>query len=62
VFSNLTMNGGKSKKELKALLRENASSALFPILSDLGIQAALAHRAALALHNNTRKGGKVSFD
>ncbi|KAJ2915707.1 hypothetical protein MD484_g4707, partial [Candolleomyces efflorescens] len=52
------MNDGKSKKELKALLRENASSALFPILDDLEIRAALTHRAAFALHRNTRKAGK----
>ncbi|KAJ2929313.1 hypothetical protein H1R20_g7789, partial [Candolleomyces eurysporus] len=52
------MNDGKSKKQLNALLRKNASAALFPILRDLGIQAALTHKAALALHLNTRKAAK----
>ncbi|RXW23635.1 hypothetical protein EST38_g2239 [Candolleomyces aberdarensis] len=45
------MGGGKSQK-LKAPLRRRASAALFPILRDLGIQAALTHKPALALHLN----------
>ncbi|KAJ2915703.1 hypothetical protein MD484_g4703, partial [Candolleomyces efflorescens] len=42
-----------SGKALNAVLRKNASKALFPILRDLGIQAALTHMAGFALHRNT---------
>ncbi|KAJ2931037.1 hypothetical protein H1R20_g6054, partial [Candolleomyces eurysporus] len=47
------MGGGKSQR-LNALLRRHASAALFPILHDLGIQAALTHKAAIALHRNAK--------
>ncbi|KAJ2911746.1 hypothetical protein MD484_g8669, partial [Candolleomyces efflorescens] len=49
------MGGGKA---LNAVLRKNASEALFPILRDLGIQAALTHKGALALHLNTNRAAK----
>ncbi|KAJ2915185.1 hypothetical protein MD484_g5236, partial [Candolleomyces efflorescens] len=51
------MGGGKSKR-LNVVLRNDASTTLFPILSDLGIPAALTHEAALALHRSTQNAFK----
>ena len=57
VVFGLTMGDGKA---LNAVLRKNASEALFPILRDLGIQAALTHMAGFALHRKTTmKSAKV---
>ena len=55
------MSGGKPKRP-NALLRRDASAALFPILRDLGIPAALTDKAALALHRDMQYGPKVSLD
>ncbi|RXW11535.1 hypothetical protein EST38_g14320 [Candolleomyces aberdarensis] len=51
------MGGGKSKR-LNAPLRKNASAALFPILHDLGLQAALTHKGAFALYKTTQTAPK----
>ncbi|RXW13647.1 hypothetical protein EST38_g12206 [Candolleomyces aberdarensis] len=55
------MNGEKAlerNRQLNLLLRKNAVASLFPILRDLGIQAALSHKAAFALHENSLNAPK----
>ncbi|KAJ2929312.1 hypothetical protein H1R20_g7788, partial [Candolleomyces eurysporus] len=55
------MSGEKaldSKRLLNSLLRKNAVASLFPILRDLGLQAALSHKAAFALHEDSLNAPK----